>query len=288
MTVLYDGWTARVEEGEAVLQPGPVAALAALLDDGLAAPAPGEPLPLLWHWAALAGWAPATGIGPDGHPSRGGFLPPVPAPRRMFAGGTVTVHAPLLVGQQVRFRRAVTAVEEKQGRSGPFVVVTVEQQVGGASGEAALVEQQQLVFRDQVVPGAEAQTRVPAAVVPCGSPLAATGGGAWDLGTDPVTLMRFSAATANTHRIHYDWPYATAVEGYPGLVVQGPLLAVALAEVLRLQGRDVRRFSFRAQSPLFCGEPAQLRREGTEEASSLSVVRPGGQVLMSAEASHAV
>ncbi|NUW39770.1 FAS1-like dehydratase domain-containing protein [Nonomuraea rhodomycinica] len=242
------------------VDPGPVAALVALFDDGTPPIGPGDPLPPLWHWLALARWPRSSTLGPDGHPARGTFLPPVELPRRMFAGGEVAFHAPLAVGATVRRESSVESVAEKPGRSGPLVVVSVATRLYDEGGRLAIEERQDLVYRDRAAAPPSEARREPAP--PSGAPLTRTGAWAWDLATDPVLLMRFSAATSNPHRIHYDWPYATRVEGYPGLVVHGPLMTLALAEMLRLEGHGgrVERMRHRIRRPLFCGQAARLRR----------------------------
>ncbi|QFY07580.1 hypothetical protein GBF35_13600 [Nonomuraea phyllanthi] len=264
-------WEPRTVTTTETLDPHPVAALSALLDDGLPAPGPGDALPPLWHWLALARWPRSSELGQDGHPARGSFLPPVELPRRMFAGGEVAFHAPLAVGGTVRRESSVASVTEKSGRSGRLVIVAVATRLYDERGRLAIEERQDLVYREagpSGVPGegpsgvAAQGTSGVAASGPAGAPLTRAGAWAWDLATDPVLLMRFSAATCNPHRIHYDWPYVTGVEGYPGLVVHGPLMALALAEVPRLEGHTalVRRLRHRNRSPLFCGHPAHLRR----------------------------
>ncbi|WP_067810357.1 FAS1-like dehydratase domain-containing protein [Nocardia beijingensis] len=250
-------WQPHLETTAELLDPAPVAALAALFDDGLPAPAPGEQLPPLWHWVALPRWAASGVLGPDGHPRRGSFLPPVALPRRMFAGGEVRFHAPLTVGETVRREAEVVSVTEKNGRSGALVVVDVAIRLFTAAGELAVEEQQNLIYRE-AAPRPDKPAALPDSPEP-GTPLTRISGTEWALRTDPSLLTRFSAATANAHRIHYDWPYATGVEGYPGLVVHGPLQALALAEVHRLMaGEQVRELRHRGRAPLFCGEPARL------------------------------
>ncbi|MGP3917888.1 FAS1-like dehydratase domain-containing protein [Nonomuraea sp. 10N515B] len=246
------------------VEPHPVAALSALFDDGMPVIGPGDALPPLWHWGALARWPVSSVLGVDGHPARGSFLPPVELPRRVFAGGEVVFHAPLTVGATVRRESRVESVTEKSGRSGRLVVVVVATTLYDERDRLALEERQDLIYRDAVPVPFAADIEIPAALVPAGAPLTRAGEWAWDLATDPTLLMRFSAATANPHRIHYDWPYATRVEGYPGLVVHGPLMTLALAEVLRLEKHDgpILRMRHRNRKPLFCGQAARLRRVG--------------------------
>ncbi|MGW5375740.1 FAS1-like dehydratase domain-containing protein [Nocardia sp. NPDC003999] len=266
-------WQPHLETTEELLDPAPVAALAALFDDGLPAPAPGEQLPPLWHWVALPRWAASGVLGPDGHPRRGSFLPPVALPRRMFAGGEVRFHAPLTVGETVRREAEVVSVTEKNGRSGALVVVDVAIRLFTAAGELAVEEQQNLIYRE-AAPRPDKPAALPDSPEP-GTPLTRISGTEWALRTDPSLLARFSAATANAHRIHYDWPYATGVEGYPGLVVHGPLQALALAEVHRLMaGEPVRELRHRGRAPLFCGEPARLLATTVPDGIALELFGP--------------
>jgi 3-methylfumaryl-CoA hydratase len=255
------GWEPHTDVDDVLVAAEPIHALQALLDDGLPFVDHGDRLPPLWHWVALATWSRSAALGVDGHPRRGSFLPPVELPRRMFAGGDVVFTAPLTVGGTVRRESSVTGVTEKQGRSGRlvFVDVTVRLYDGDV---LALTEVQHLVYR-----GAETRASRDGHVSleetmqtpPVGRPLTRIADWHWQLATDPTVLMRFSAATANAHRIHYDWPYATQVEGYPGLVVHGPLLSLALAEVARLEGvSGITRIVHRNLAPLFCGSRADL------------------------------
>ena len=253
-------WSPHTVTTREYVDPGRVAALSALLDSGLAVPTVGEDLPPLWHWVALPTWPDSSQLDVDGHPRRGGLLPPLAQPRRMFAGGSLVLHAPLRVGEQVRRESIVESVDQKSGRSGDFVVVRVRHLLCGATGDVRIEERQDLVFRDRS-PAAETDADLPAAAAlePLGPPLRQRGQ-EWDVVTDPTLLMRFSAATANPHRIHYDWPYATKVEGYPGLVVQGPLSTLLLAEALRLGEPDTTpaRLHHRNMAPLFCAQPAHI------------------------------
>ncbi|MFE3998622.1 MaoC family dehydratase N-terminal domain-containing protein [Nocardioides sp. YIM B13467] len=276
----------RVTSTEA-LDAGPVAALGALLDSGAPVPAAGDVLPPLWHWVALPRWPASSVIGVDGHPRRGDFLPPIDLPRRMFAGGEVTFHGDLRVDTEVVRESEVVSVEEKSGRSGRLAIVTVVTRLLDAERDDLLVEERQdLIYRD----AAPAPTSFPdpepaSAIAPAGPPLVAEDDG-WRFVTDPTLLMRFSAATANPHRIHYDWPYATRVEGYPGLVVHGPLSTLVLAEALRLAHPDrvVRHLLHRNTAPLFCGDPAQVRvdrpnPDTTPDSVEVALRRPDDTVL---------
>jgi 3-methylfumaryl-CoA hydratase len=247
-------WVGRREQLEDVVAASTVAALAATLDRDDPAPAPGDPLPLPWHWTLCVPAARQSAIGPDGHPARGGFLPPVPLPRRMWAGGRLTFPQALRIGEQVLRRSEVVSVAHKSGRSGELVFVLVRHEYSGASG-IAIAEEHDIVYRDLAGAGAAAPAPAPApsqcewqrTIVP-----------------DAVLLFRYSALTFNSHRIHYDRRYVTQVEGYPGLIVHGPLIATLLLDLLRrnMPGAAVRSFEFKAVKPLFdtapfyvCGQP---------------------------------
>ena len=168
----------------------------------------------------------------------------------MFAGGTTVFHRPLLVGEEARLQGTVKSLARKEGRSGPFVLVTVEYRIWGQEGPA-LTESQNLIYTD----AAPSIPRDPSSSPgPPGRPWSQ------EVATDTVLLFRFSALTNNSHRIHYDHSYATGVEGYPGLVVHGPLTAILLADLGRRNGvTGPARFSFRARSPFFCGDTLHLR-----------------------------
>jgi 3-methylfumaryl-CoA hydratase len=253
-------WRPSPQTSVETVQAGRVAALTALLDSGAPPVGPGDPLPPLWHWVALPRWPRSAALGADGHPRKGGFLPDLGYPRRMFAGGEVVLHRPVEVGGEVHRESVVESVEEKQGRSGPFAVVRVRTTLSDSAGTLLVEEWQDLVYRPAGAPpagGSVPDAAAPAERAPVGPPLREAGK-AWCFRTDPTLLMRFSAATANPHRIHYDWPYATRVEGYPDLVVHGPLSTLVLAEALRLSlpGQTVRRLRHRNSAPLFCGQNA--------------------------------
>ena len=235
MTRLTD-WIGRTETATETLRPFPADALAATLDRDESYPE-GAALPDLWHWLYFLPLHRLSESGRDGHAARGGFLPPVPLPRRMWAGSRFRFHAPLRVGAQATKRSTILKVEEKQGRSGPLCFVTVGHEL--IDGDTlCIAEEHDIVYREDPAPGAPAPAPQPA---PEGSAFHRV------ISPDPVLLFRYSALTFNGHRIHYDQPYATGVEGYPGLVVHGPLLATLLMDLLRRQelGR-VTGFAFRA------------------------------------------
>jgi 3-methylfumaryl-CoA hydratase len=233
----------------------PVAALSATLDRDDPLPADGDPLPPLWHWLYFLPVHRQSALGPDGHPKRGGFLPPVELPRRMWAGGRLEFRAPLRVGESIERVSRIANVELKQGRTGSLVFVLVRHEIHNASG-VALTEEHDIVYRDNPRPGDPVPKPQPAPAQP-----------AWrrDIVPDDVLLFRYSALTFNGHRIHYDRRYVTEVEGYPGLIVHGPLLATLLLDLLRRErpDADVATFAFKAVKPLFdiapfavCGAPA--------------------------------
>ena len=257
MTVELDrlrDWIGRSESRTDTITAVPVAAMSNTLDREDPAPLPGDPLPELWHWLYFLPMYRHSEAGPDGHPARGGFMPPVPLPRRMFAGSRLTWHRPLRVGEQVTRVSRITEVTPKTGRSGTLVFVKVVHESSDAQG-VAMVEEQDIVYRD-----------APNPADPPPAPTAAPTDAAWarEIRPDPLLLFRYSALTFNGHRIHYDRPYAMGEEGYPGLVVHGPLIATLLLDLLRrsLPGVRVTGYRFRAMKPLFdiapfrvCGRP---------------------------------
>ena len=246
-----------------------VRGLAATLD----VPLPIDHLPPLWHWLLFADWAPASMLGPDGHPRRGGFLPPVhDLPRRMWAGGRVGFHADLRVGEAVTRVSTIASVEEKTGSTGPLVFVTVRHEVSGEAGPA-LTEEQDLVYR-----GTEGDAVKPGEPAP---PIALAA--AREVRPDAVQLFRYSALTGNGHRIHYDADYARGEEGYPGLVVHGPLQATWMAGLAAELG-PLGRFSFRGRRPAFAGTPLQIEAWHTPAGLRLRTRDASGAICMTAEA----
>jgi 3-methylfumaryl-CoA hydratase len=250
-------WIGSSESVSDLITPTPCAALAATLDYAPERPAEGAPLPPLWHWLYFLPLYRQSEIGADGHAKRGGFLPPVPLPRRMWAGSQFEFHCPLRVGDKVTRTSTIENVTEKAGRTGPLVFVKVRHEIrSDGSPEVLLTERHDIVYRQ----AAQADEVPPA-------PTAAPSAPAWErkIVPDDVLLFRYSALTFNGHRIHYDRRYVTEVEGYPGLIVHGPLIATLLLDLLRRQMPEaqVERFSFRAVRPTFdinhffvCGEPA--------------------------------
>jgi len=260
------GWSPGPVTTTARVDDEPARAFAALLDQPAPATGPGDPLPLGWHWFHFLDRPATADLGPDGHPLAGHFLPPVPDRRRMFAGGRLRATAPIRVGDQVTRTTSVAAMEPKRGRSGEMLFVTLRSEFHREE-ELLLVEEQDVVYRSE--PAGDRPRPAPAPVPPADPlPPPAAGELAVDLLPDAPMLFRFSALTYNAHRIHYDFPYATGVEGYPGLVVHGPLLALLLLEVPRrhLPGRRVAAFDYRLTRPAFAGLPVRAtgRPDGDE------------------------
>jgi 3-methylfumaryl-CoA hydratase len=269
----YIGRTARTED---FVSPHLVERLAATLGR---APPNTDMLPPLWHWLLFQEWASPGELGSDGHPKRGGFLPPLPElTRRVWGGGRVEFGTPLHIGERVVRTSVIQRIDDKVGKSGRLVVVTVRHELVGASG-LAVREEQDLVYR-------EADAGTAAAAVACST--APPGAFSTQVLPDPVLLFRFSALTGNAHRIHYDLPYARQSEGYPGLVVHGPLQAIWLMSRMQQElALSPTRLTYRAHRPAFAGKP--LRLEGWQEGPSarLRTVDAEGALCMSAEAALA-
>jgi 3-methylfumaryl-CoA hydratase len=250
-------WVGKTETVTDNVTATPYAALSATLDRAPERPPAGTPLPPLWHWLYFLPLYRQSEVGADGHAKRGGFLPPVPLPRRMWAGSQFEFNQPLRVGDRISRVSTIADVTEKSGRTGPLVFVKVRHEMR-ANDEAspAIVEFHDIVYREAPKPGDVAPP-------PKAAPSQARWQRRWV--PDDVLLFRYSALTFNGHRIHYDRKYVTEVEGYPGLIVHGPLIATLLLDLLRSEAPDaiVRRYEFRAVRPLFdihpfdvCGEPS--------------------------------
>jgi 3-methylfumaryl-CoA hydratase len=248
-------WVGKTEVISDQITGFPFAALSATLDRDNRLPEAGEMLPPLWHWLYFLPRHKQSEVGPDGHATRGGFLPPVPLPRRMWAGGRLTFKQPLRVGEPIERTSRVVSVEGKEGRTGNLVFVLVRHEIANPAG-VAILEEHDIVYRDMPAPGA-----------PQPAPQRAPSESAWErtIKPDDVLLFRYSALTFNSHRIHYDRRYVTEVEGYPGLVVHGPLIATLLVDLLRreMPKAVVAGFTFRAVRPTFdiasfsvCGNPS--------------------------------
>jgi 3-methylfumaryl-CoA hydratase len=268
----------RVEREELIV-PGPAEALAALLDIPAPSTEHGAPVPPLWHWMYLLDRPHQRDLSPDGHPVRGVPAPPGPGYNRMFAGGRVTQHAPLVFGESATRSVRVTHRADKSGRSGPLVFITTRAEIAQL-GRLAIVEEQDIVYRKRSPTG-------PAPVAAASpDPEAVQASPLLELEVDPVVLFRFSALTFNAHRIHYDRDYASS-EGYPGLVVHGPLQALLMSEVFRRADEFVagRQFLFRLVAPTFGSQRVAVIR--VREGESGLAVRDGrGAVTATSTLTH--
>ncbi|MEQ6434832.1 MaoC family dehydratase N-terminal domain-containing protein [Comamonas sp. w2-DMI] len=264
-------WQGRSETTLDTMTAAPVHALSATLDREDAAPVPGTEIPPLWHWLYFLPHARQSEIGPDGHPRRGGFLPPVPLPRRMWAGGRLRWDVqgdggnPLRVGQEVQRSSTIQSVRHKAGRSGELLFVQVEHQFSNANG-LALTEEHDIVYRPLAQPGDPAP-------IPQQPPLHGQATWSRTIVPDDVLLFRYSALTFNGHRIHYDRRYVTQVEGYPGLIVHGPLIATLLVDLLRrsLPGARLAAFDFKAVRPTFDLHPFSVHGRPREDGKTVAL-----------------
>ncbi|WP_176157868.1 FAS1-like dehydratase domain-containing protein [Burkholderia multivorans] len=272
----FDAWIGRREDSVDRITPAPIRLLRATLDDAEPSALP-DVLPPLWHWLYFLPGERQSNIGTDGHARRGGFLPPVALPRRMWAGGRLQFLRPLAVDTPIQRRSTIANVQSKSGRSGQLVFVTVLHEIGDAQG-VAIREEQDIVYRDAPPPAA--------AGTPAPAPQPAPTDEQYSriVTPDPVLLMRFSALTFNGHRIHYDRPYAMEEEGYPGLVVHGPLIAMLLMEELRRRhpGKTIRAFDFKAVSPLFDTAPFTVNGKLEGHTARVWARGPQGQLAMQA------
>lgn len=270
-------WVGKTESSEEAVTLDPALRFHATLDDEGPAPRAGGELPPLWHWLYFLPKPATREIGVDGHARRGGFMPPVELPRRMFAGSQMDFHAPLIIGGSAHRAREVISVECKDGRDGPLVFVGVRERIE-MSGRLCVEERQTIVYRNVGALGAAPPLETQWAPAPAG---------AWTrvITPDPVLMFRFAALTFNAHRIHYDRPYAMQEEGYPGLIVQGPLVAMLLLELVRHNdSRRVASYSFRSRAPLFDLAPFRLTGLTQEARVELLAEGPGGVRAMEAEA----
>ena len=236
-------WIGKTESRSDLAMAWPVAALAATLDRDDPEPKAGDAIPPGWHWLYFLETARASELGRDGHPKRGGFMPPVTLPRRMWAGGRLEFLCPLHVGETIERVSEIRSVDAKQGKSGNLVFVTVRHTVR-AAGNTAVVEEHDIVYRDAAKPGDPP---------PKGKPAPATAAWRRDVTADEAMLFRFSALIFNAHRIHYDLDYCRNKEHYPGLIVHGPLQTILLLDLARrkVPGRAVKKLDYRALYPVF-------------------------------------
>lgn len=263
-------WVGRTETRHDTITPVPAQAMAATLNHpDPAALTAGAPLPGLWIWLYFLPLAPMAQAGPDGHPRRGGFMPPIDLERRMWAASRCVFHQPVCIGDSVERTSEIAAISRKSGRSGDLAFVTVRHRVL-AQGRLAIEEEQDIVY--MAIPE-RFSPPPPTPVPPCDWSEAAA--------VDPVLLFRFSALTFNGHRIHYDRPYAADVERYPGLVVHGPLQAVLLFDAAQRWAHDrtPAAFRFKAVRPLFDFDAISINGRPTED---------GGMDLFTAQGEGAV
>lgn len=266
-------WIGRKEVVEERITETPAALLAATLDREIAL-RHGDPLPPLWHWLYFLPVVRHVDLGEDGHAKRGSLLPPIELPRRMWAGSRIEFRRELRTGEMGRRTTTIANVNAKTGRSGSLIFVRIDSQIEDTGG-VAIVEERDIVFcgpppatGTATVPDAPSESDWSRSIVP-----------------DPVLLFRYSALTFNCHRIHFDEPYATQVEGYPGLVVHGPLIATLLAELVarRLPERLVRKMSIRSVSPLYAGESFKLAGRAGPRSAQLWAANSRNQLAMSAD-----
>lgn len=258
-------WIGRSETVTDTIGPTPVRALDATLDHPARDIPTGTVLPPLWHWLYFLPLHRQSEIGADGHAKRGGFLPPVPLPRRMWAGGRFEFDAPIRVGDLVSRTSTITDVTVKSGRTGRLVFVKVRHALTcGTATRPALIEDHDIVYREASQPGD---------VEP--SPSVAPTHAAWrrEIVPDDVLLFRYSALTFNGHRIHYDRRYVTEVEGYPGLIVHGPLIATLLMDLVRRNAPDaeIASFRFRAVRPTFDLHPFRVAGQPAEDGRTIAL-----------------
>ncbi|MFO7481306.1 MaoC family dehydratase N-terminal domain-containing protein [Oceanibaculum nanhaiense] len=273
------GWVGKRQEVNERLAAWAVQAWNATLDRDDEKPKEGDPLPPGAHWIFFHEAARTSQLGEDGHPQRGGFLPPVELPRRMWAGGRLQFLKKLAIGERATRTSEVMSVAVKEGRTGPLVFVTVKHEIAGAEG-VAIVEEHDIVYRGW--PSEAEKAKQPPAAPPVTEAV-------WsrEVVPTPPLLFRYSALTFNGHRIHYDHPYVTQVEGYPGLIVHGPLMATLLLDLARREApeKTLTGFSFRGMSPVFDTAPFHVNGTPTEGGADLWIAGPGNYLGMQAQAS---
>ena len=269
----YRAHIGRTQTEHDVVSPELVKRFAAAVDRPY--PGAGKPLPPMWHYAFFATDTPTASLGPDGHPPRGEFMPPVKLPRRMFAGANLRFHRPLAIGEPAAKVSEITSVDYREGKSGGLVFVRVKIQY--TQGDTPCVEEEQtIVYRDDGPP-IPPVTPKPEVALPEHDEKEE-----WH--PDSVALFRYSAVTFNGHRIHYDLAYVTKVEGYPGLVVHGPFSALKLCTFAENLLGGVKTFRFRGEAPLFCDQPVRLVAKKAADELQVKAVRCDGVVGMSATA----
>lgn len=275
ITVLRD-WIGRTESRRDRIDPVAVDRLELTLDREPTLTA-GDPLPPMWHTLAFADVVRHARLGPDGHPERGGFLPPVALPRRMWAGSRIRYDAPVPIGADAQRISTIDDVAIKEGKSGTLCFVTVSHETT-VDGVVCMTEEQDLVYRDDPAPDAPKPSPKPA---PTDAEVSES------FTPSEVQLFRYSALTFNGHRIHYDRTYAHEVEGYDGLVVHGPLTAALLADLAVRTAGPLREFSFRGTSPLLDTAPFTIHGRRTDDGMALWAANRAGGLAMTASSTHA-
>lgn len=276
MTTSYESWIGREERQSEQMLPSAVAGMAAALDWDVA-PKTGDTLPPGWQWMFFNPVVRRSGLGVDGHPQRGGFLPPIELPRRMWAGSRIQYPADLKIGAAADRRSRIQKVENKIGKRGSLWFVTVEHTIS-SEGRVCAIEEQDIVYREATPPGAPA---------PKAEPHEAQAEWGREVEPDTTLLFRYSALTFNGHRIHYDQTYARDEEGYRDLVVHGPLTATLLQQLAVEQGggKALARFEFRGVSPLFVDRAFRIEgRRADDGTLALWARGPDGELAMSASA----
>ncbi|MGH6881419.1 FAS1-like dehydratase domain-containing protein [Hypericibacter sp.] len=271
----FADWVGRRTEQQDIVTPRLDASYRAIFEPHLAAVDDGA-VPLGFHWCLSPRIAGMAELGPDGHPAKSRDLPPVPQPRRMWAGGSIETFAPLRVGDQVRLVSTITDVAFKQGRTGSLCFVTLSHDYLTERG-LAIRDRQDIVYR-------EAAKIPPVESAGDKSGPARAAARSWPIETSPTLLFRYSAITFNGHRIHYDQPYATGVEGYSDLVVHGPLQATLLFNRAAIEGGRVpKRFDYRGLAPAIVGQPLSVCIGGSGEENLFWTQGPSGRVHMEAK-----
>ena len=275
----YTDWEGRSETVHDELASAQTLAAAATFSDAAYPRLPADVVPSLWHWFYFLPLTAQDHLASDGHPERGGFLPPVPLPRRMFAGARTVFHAPLRLDTPAQRVGVIRDITMKEGKSGRLAFVTVGYSIW-QNDVLCIEEEQDIVYREQGAP----------MVAPIPIVLPSAPAAAWirDITPDSRLLFRFSALTFNAHRIHYDREYATRVEQYPGLVVHGPLTAVLLANLVRQHARrPLASFSFRGVAPLFDLAPYRLVAIPDGDTVTCHALAPNGSIALQATATLA-
>ncbi|MGB5484154.1 FAS1-like dehydratase domain-containing protein [Parasphingorhabdus sp.] len=267
-------WIGKSETRKDIITPGLLQRYCATFDTPVT-----DEIPQGLHWCLCLPHASTAELGEDGHPAKGGFLPPISLPRRMWASSSVSFENPLQLGDEVSRVSSIASIEEKSGKSGDLVFVAIDHETR-VGDRVAVRERQNIVYRES------AKTAPPASLASNQAP--DLEGWDWQQQIIPseAMLFRFSALTFNSHRIHYDRPYAVEEEGYPGLVVQGPLMAVLLLNMAasELGANKLSSFSFRGQSPAFANNVLNLVGNCEGQSLTLAVLGEDGETIMSAQA----